>query len=231
MLDDCRDATAEVVAETAAETGLAVRTLPGPGQGAGAARRAGMEAAAERLLSAGRPDGLIACTDADSRPAPDWLERQLDHARRGARAIAGLIELDPGETATLPETVLLRRERDAADRLRRVRRTEPEADHHHFAGASLGITADAYRAVGGLEPLAALEDAGFAERLDPARDPDHPARRRAGANLGARRRARVPWPVGGPRGVDLVLRGAATCRPTSTCRGWPGTRARPRSRW
>jgi len=140
VLDQCRDATADAVRDAAAATGLAVRTLPGPGAGAGAARRAGMETAAERLLSAGRSDGLIACTDADSRPAPDWLERQLDHSRRGARAIAGLIELDPAETATLPEPVMVRRERDASDRLRRLRRSEPEADHHHFAGASLGIT-------------------------------------------------------------------------------------------
>jgi hypothetical protein len=44
--------------------------------------------------------------------------------------------------------------------------TDPAAGHHHFAGASLGITAGAYRAVGGLEPLPALEDAAFAERLD-----------------------------------------------------------------
>jgi glucosyl-3-phosphoglycerate synthase len=165
VLDACRDATAEVARQAAADIGLAVHVLDGPGRGAGAARRAGMEWAAKRLLSAGRPDGLIACTDADSRPDPDWLERQLEHTRRGAQAIAGLIELDPTDTATLPERVLLRRERDARDRLGRVRLTEPEADHHHFAGASLGITAGAYRAVGGLEPLPALEDAGFAERL------------------------------------------------------------------
>ena len=31
-----------------------------------------MDAAAHRLLELGREHGLIACTDADSRPAPDW---------------------------------------------------------------------------------------------------------------------------------------------------------------
>ena len=35
----------------------------------GAARRAGMDTAADRLLELGRAHGLIACTDADSRPA------------------------------------------------------------------------------------------------------------------------------------------------------------------
>jgi glycosyltransferase involved in cell wall biosynthesis len=165
VLDACTDATAQVVEELASRTGLPVRTLTGPGRGAGAARRAGMEAAAARLLSAGQPDGLIACTDADSRPAPDWLERQLAYTRRGAQAIAGLIELEPDEHASLPEAVVLRRQRDAAARLRRVRRVDPAADHHHFAGASIGITATAYRDVGGLEPLTALEDDAFAARL------------------------------------------------------------------
>jgi glucosyl-3-phosphoglycerate synthase len=49
--------------------------------------------------------------------------------------------------------------------LQRVRELEPAAEHHHFSGASIGITAAAYRAAGGLEPLVALEDAAFATRL------------------------------------------------------------------
>ena len=166
VLDACRDRTSEVVRVTAQELGLRLRTLPGPGAGAGAARRTGMEAAASRLLGDGRPDGLIACTDADSRPARDWLERQLAYTRRGARAIAGWIELDPAERELLPPAVLRRREREAAERLLSVRRREPGAGHHHFAGASIGITAAAYRDVGGLEPLTSLEDAAFASRLN-----------------------------------------------------------------
>jgi glucosyl-3-phosphoglycerate synthase len=165
VLDACRDRTSEVVRVTARELGLRLRTLQGPGAGAGGARRTGMEAAASRLLADGHPDGLIACTDADSRPAGDWLERQLAYTRRGARAIAGLVELDPDERDLLPAAVLRRRERDAADRLLSVRRLEPDAGHHHFAGASIGVTAATYRDVGGLEPLSALEDAAFAARL------------------------------------------------------------------
>jgi glycosyltransferase involved in cell wall biosynthesis len=165
VLDDCDDGTGDTAHRCAESSGLRLRTVTGPGRGAGAARRAGMEAAANRLLSVGCPDGLIACTDADSRPARDWLERQLSHLHSGARAIAGLIELAPEDVAALPEPVVLRRQRDATARLARIRQTDPGADHHHFAGASLGITARAYREVGGLEPLAALEDAAFAARL------------------------------------------------------------------
>ncbi len=171
VLDACRDQTEDVVAATTAQSELAVTMLHGTGEGAGAARRLGMDAAAARLFGLGLPQGLIACTDADSRPAPDWLQRQLAHAGAGAQAIAGMIELDPSELAELPEAVLRRRERDAATRLSLVRRLDPDAAHHHFAGASIAITAAAYREVGGLEPLSALEDAAFASRLEDHRIP------------------------------------------------------------
>jgi glycosyltransferase involved in cell wall biosynthesis len=171
VLDGCRDDTETVVREAAAALGLTVCLLAGPGIGAGAARRAGMDAAAELLASHGCTDGLIACTDADSRPAPDWLARQLEHLRNGARVVAGLIELDREESELLPGAVLRRRETNAASRLQRVRELTPGAAHHHFAGASLGIAAGVYRQVGGLDPVAALEDAAFAVKLGEHRVP------------------------------------------------------------
>ena len=165
VLDACHDRTSAVATRVAEELGLRITTLPGSGAGAGAARRIGMHAACERLLRSGRPDGLIAGTDADSRPAHDWLERQLAHVASGAEAIAGLIELDHDEARRLPPGVMSRRARDAETRLRSVRDLDHCAGHHHAAGASLAVTAAAYRRVGGIEPLPALEDAEFAERL------------------------------------------------------------------
>jgi glucosyl-3-phosphoglycerate synthase len=165
VLDACADRTAEVAQDTARELGLALSVRDGPGEGAGAARRLGMDLAAERLLDQGLEDGLIASTDADSRPVPDWLERQVAHVHTGVRAIAGAIELDPDAVSRLPQEVLRRRERDAARRLERVRERDPDAAHHHFGGASIGVTAGVYRAVGGLEPVPALEDDAFAQRL------------------------------------------------------------------
>jgi glucosyl-3-phosphoglycerate synthase len=166
VLDDCQDGTEAVVAAAAVDLKLSVTTVKGPGAGSGPARYVGMELACARLLEAGHPRGLIACTDADSRPRPDWLERQLEHVQAGAQAIAGMIELDPQEARALPPAVLRRRERDAAERLRKVRIKDPDAAHHHAGGASLAVTAEAYRAVGGIEPLRSLEDANFAQRLD-----------------------------------------------------------------
>ena len=200
VIDACRDATREVVAGFATRNELPITMLDGPGEGSGAARRLGMDAAAARLLALGANDGLIACTDADSRPAPDWLERQLAHARDGATAIAGLIELEPAQQADLPAAVLARRERDAAQRLARVRRLDPAAEHHHFAGASLAVTAATYRAVGGLEPLAALEDAAFARRLG-----EHRVRIRRARDVRVRTSARSQGRVAHGLSVDLEV--------------------------
>ena len=171
VLNGCTDRTETVAVDAAARLGLPLTVLRSLTTGAGLARRVGMDAGARRLLELGRDDGLIACTDADSRPAPDWLERQLAHVAAGARAIAGLIELEDDDIRALPEAVLRRRERDAAIRLRRVREREPDAGHHHFAGASIGVTASVYRRVGGLEPVPALEDATFEARLREHRIP------------------------------------------------------------
>jgi glucosyl-3-phosphoglycerate synthase len=165
VLDACADATEAVAERAAKRLGLTVQLIAGPGTGSGPARRLGMDLAAAQLLCAGMPDGLIACTDADTCPAPSWLERQLAHVRAGAHVIAGRVELDPTERRELPDGALRRRERDATQRLERVRRIDAGAEHHHFAGASLGVTAAVYRSVGGLEPLGALEDAAFAARL------------------------------------------------------------------
>jgi hypothetical protein len=107
-----------------------------------------MDAAAARLAEIGRPDGLIATTDADSVPAADWLERQIAHVRAGAQVIAGMIELDVADASGLPDSVLVRRRADAAQRMAAVLGQDDRAAHHHFAGASLGITVDTYRAVG-----------------------------------------------------------------------------------
>ncbi|MGH2909028.1 MAG: glycosyltransferase, partial [Solirubrobacteraceae bacterium] len=151
VLDDCSDHTGEIAAGEAERLRLTLTQLEGPGDGTGPARRLGMDAACRRLHELGRRHGLIVSTDADTRPARDWLARQLAHRDRGAVVIAGRIELDSRETDALPPALRTQRERDAAARLRLVRRDDPDAAHHHFAGASLAITAETYRAVGGLE--------------------------------------------------------------------------------
>jgi glucosyl-3-phosphoglycerate synthase len=162
VADGCRDRTADVARDTARALGLRLTVLEGPGAGPGPARRLGMDAAAQRLHALGLGRGLIATTDADSRPAPDWLERQLDHLARGASVVAGLVELDDEDARALPDAVLRRRRLESQRRMAQVAAADPTASHHHFAGASLGVTADTYRRVGGLGRGRALEDREFA---------------------------------------------------------------------
>jgi glucosyl-3-phosphoglycerate synthase len=152
VLDRCGDATEACAREAFPE--LIALHVDG---GVGAARRAGMDHALT-LLDA---DGLIATTDADSEPAPDWLRRQLEAVERGALAIGGRVELGAGHA--LPPAVIARRERDAHRRL--VRIDGPGLrEHHQFSGASIGITAATYARVG-FEPREALEDEGFERAL------------------------------------------------------------------
>jgi glucosyl-3-phosphoglycerate synthase len=160
VLDACSDGTEARAREVVeAYPSLRLYFLNGPGQGSGHARSIGMEAACVRLLGLGRPDGLIASTDADTVVAPGWLAAQLAAAERGARAIGGRIEL--ANDGSLPESVLgWHAERG---RLRRMKiLSDPgnlgEAEHWQFSGASLALTAAVYREVGGLEPRTALED-------------------------------------------------------------------------
>lgn len=169
VLDHCRDATRlQALAAAASLPQLPLILLESDLSGAGHARRLGMDFACERLLAAGRTDGLIATTDADSRVAPDWLAIQLALAGEGARAIGGRIELDRDEAAALPPTVLSARENQARLRLARVRAREAAGDadgHHQFSGASLALTARVYRALGGLPIDAAPEDEALERAL------------------------------------------------------------------
>ncbi|HEX6709621.1 MAG TPA: glycosyltransferase, partial [Rubrobacter sp.] len=125
-------------------------------------RRVGMDEACARLLKVGRPEGLIACTDADTVVAADWLATQLLAVSEGARAIGGRIEL--ADDGSLPESVARRHAEHG--RLRHERllsdpRHIGKAEHWQFSGASLALTAEVYREIGGLEPLTALEDEGL----------------------------------------------------------------------
>ncbi len=168
VLDDCRDGTASAAARHAGS--LALETVEGPARGVGAARALGMELAASRLLSVGRPEGLIASTDADSWVATDWLRRQLDAIATGAQAIGGQVVLDPDEAELLEARTIQQRERRLKLRLADVIGAAGPGpqEHPHFAGASIGVTVDAYVRAGGFEALDALEDESLARRLGAA---------------------------------------------------------------
>jgi GT2 family glycosyltransferase len=158
ILDRCTDETEERAREIGrVHPSLKLHFLDGPGEGSGPARRVGMDAACARLLRVGRPEGLIACTDADTVVAPDWLAAQLRAVSEGARAIGGRLEL--ADDGSLPEHV--RRRHAEEGRLRYedlLFDPAGKAQHWQFSGASMTLTAAVYTQVGGLEPLTTLED-------------------------------------------------------------------------
>jgi len=101
VLDRCSDETAAAARAAADGLGPVVRIVDAPAPGVGAARRHGMDLACERLLACGRPDGLVASTDADTVVAGDWLASQLALAGRGAQAIGGRIGLAAEDSGRL----------------------------------------------------------------------------------------------------------------------------------
>lgn len=162
VLDDCTDAT-ELRARKVSRLhpSLRLHLLEGPGKGAGHARRVGMDTACQRLLNLGKTSSLIASTDADTVVAPDWLSTQLAHAVRGARAIGGRIEL--ADDKSLHEDVAHWRNDRGTTRYQDLLTEGGDSntnvmEHWQFSGASLSLTAEVYTEIGGLEPLAALED-------------------------------------------------------------------------
>jgi hypothetical protein len=128
--------------------------------------------AAARWLGDG-DDGLILTTDADTRAAPDWITRQLMSFQDGIGAVAGHVVTDATEDRQLPPGL---RRRERLERRYALALSELDARldpiahdpwpcHRTMAGASIGVTRAAYRAVGGLPTLASGEDRAFDARL------------------------------------------------------------------
>ena len=97
--------------------------------------------------------------------ARDWLRRQLEAIEVGAEAVGGEISPRPRRSRRRcrPRS-WSRRSAELVERARWPARRGP-SEHAHFSGASLGITPRAYRRVGGMGRLAALEDQELEDRL------------------------------------------------------------------
>jgi hypothetical protein len=131
-----------------------------------------MEMASAWLREERAPDGVILTTDADSRVSPNWLANNLAAIDAGADAVMGCISLD--EEGELLPAALHRR-----GRLESVYETlltelyglfdpldhNPWPHHATISGASVAITCEAYRGIGGLPGVPLGEDKALVAEL------------------------------------------------------------------
>ena len=173
------------------------RPPPGPrrctsshADGRASATRAGtgMDLAAERCSP---PDGLIATTDADSAPAPDWLRAQLDAVaagragdRRPDRARRSRTTLPPGRARAA-------RGRGRARAARALAAAPGAREHHQFSRRVDRRHRGDLRARRALEPRARARGRGLRARAAAPRRPDRAARRGARHHLRPAPRARA----------------------------------------
>ena len=176
LANNCQDATAAVVRHQAQRfPGLALHVaelcLAGDTAHVGRARRLLMDEACARLELVGQSAGIIASTDADTQVAPDWLATIQAEIAAGADAVGGRILTSSEEGG--PAALQRIQAHDAAFRLLCARLediTDPTPldrwpRHHQHFGASLALTARAYRRVGGLPEVRFLEDEALCQEL------------------------------------------------------------------
>ncbi len=177
LFNNCTDASERIADAMRPGLPFALRTLrielPPHEAHVGTARSLAMKEAARLFAAAGRHDGIILTTDADSRVASDWLSANLASFRAGADGVAGFVETDTIERNLLPVPM---RERLQAEQAYDALLAELEArldpmDHdplprHRMAsGASLGLTLRAYCRIGGMPRVAVAEDRALVAAL------------------------------------------------------------------
>lgn len=166
-INNSTDSTEAAARMAAAEAGERLRlrilkhTFPEKLAHAGSARRAAMDAGAAWM---DHDNAVLVSTDADCRPPPDWLSKNLANAAPD-RIVGGRIELDEAEAAEWPMLFALRRRSDLY--WSRVRAIEDAVDpvpwdlpprHGDHTGASLSLSVGLYRAAGGVPPIPSGED-------------------------------------------------------------------------
>jgi len=166
--NNCRDETAALVRRCAARrpghTVHCVEADLGADAHVGVARRLVMHAAARRLIVAGRAEGFVLSTDADTVVAPDWLD--ATEAETRCDAVMGRVLVAPGDRGAFSPGAADLYVWDLAYR-RAVARVEAALDplpwdpgprHAMQFAASMAVRAGKYVQAGGLPALPRGED-------------------------------------------------------------------------
>ena len=173
VLDSCRDATEEIARGRARIVRTSARNVGiARARGFDSLRRPSSSSLTTRTSSTSSPlppgptappgaaaspsRRWYATTDADSRVPRTWLTDQLAVARSGTDVVAGLIAVDDWSDWT------------PATRLSYLEGYHPGPGHRHIHGANIGISARAYRQLGGFDPLPVHEDVQLVRRAQAA---------------------------------------------------------------
>jgi hypothetical protein len=166
--NNCRDGTGALVRRFAARRPAhavhCVEADLGADAHVGVARRLVMHAAARRLIVAGRAEGFVLSTDADTVVAPDWLDATQAETR--CDAVMGRVLVAPGDRGAFAPGAAELYVWDLAYR-RAVARVETALDplpwdpgprHAMQFAASMAVRAAKYVQAGGLPALPRGED-------------------------------------------------------------------------
>jgi hypothetical protein len=180
FLNGCSDESFDIACGVARQLPFPFRIidadLPPTLNHAGGARRIAMDLAAGWIDESGLPAGYILTTDADSRVSPTWIAENMAALTRGVDAVAGTIELDAKDEATLPRALRSRGALEAryesllTEIFARLdpRPHDPWPRHACEPGASLALTLAAYRQIGGSPVVPSGEDRALARALERA---------------------------------------------------------------
>ncbi len=172
LLNNCTDASAARARATPMRAATRLHVveleLPPGRANAGHARRLAMEAA---LALA--PEGILMTTDADGQVDTNWVAATLAAIDDGAEVVAGWAELDPADWGRLPLHLHEDDARECAydalcDEIHA--RLDPDPwdpwpRHTQHSGASLAMTATAYRRCGGVPDVPSGEDRALVAAL------------------------------------------------------------------
>ncbi len=174
--NDCSDGTAERARALSPELPFSLQVvegrLPAGAANAGEARRVAMDLALARLDALGASRPVILTTDADSRAPSNWIVGNLAAIDAGADAVLGRMALDK-DSRSLPESL---QRRGALESEYEALPTEvfaaldpvshnPWPHHSTISGASVAVTAEAYRRIGGLPRVPLGEDKALVAEL------------------------------------------------------------------
>lgn len=173
LLNNCSDGTASIVRglqpRLAYQLHVKEVQLPAAIASAGYARHLAFEEASKLAGN----NGILLTTDADGRVDPDWVSANLAALYAGADAVAGWAELDPLDWGAIPLRLHEDDARECAydavcDEIHALLDPDPYDPmprHTQASGASLCVTAAAYRAAGGMPTIPSGEDRAFIAAL------------------------------------------------------------------